>query len=55
MWSATALKIRLIVIRGEVRADAEVRTGATEADVWIGVTQDVERVRVIEDFFVEVG
>ena len=31
------------------------RTGAAESDVWIRVAQDVERVGVIEDLFVEVG
>ena len=40
---------------GQVGADAIMRTGAAESDVGIRVAQDVERVRVVEDLFVEVG
>jgi hypothetical protein len=50
--------------RGEHRADGqprqigaktEVRAAAPEADVRIGIAQDVERVGVGEDIFVEIG
>ena len=40
---------------GQVGADAVVRTGAAEPDVRVRVAQDVERVRILEDLFVEVG
>ena len=40
---------------GQVGADAVVRAGAAESDVRVGITQDVERERIVEDFLVEVG
>src|SRR5208337_5569663 len=39
----------------QVGADAVVRAGAAESNVRVGVAQDVEGVRVVEDLFVEVG
>ena len=40
---------------GQVGADTVVGTGAAEADVRVGISQDVESERVVEDGVVEVG
>ena len=39
---------------GQVGADTVVRAGAAKSEVRVGISQDVERERVVEDLFVEV-
>ena len=53
-WSAIALNIKSIGHPREVGADAVVSSSAAEAKVRVGVSQDVERVRVVEHILVEV-